>query len=100
MVFGTVVVLAALKGYTRRKSISMLLMGIGFAFVTIGAVTAGVLFDWMSAGFIFVGAVQALSQAVGFFFTVYSLLGHQKLGCPLVLRVENRSPVLLVDSKK
>jgi branched-subunit amino acid ABC-type transport system permease component len=75
LVFGAATVYIALKGYSRRKSTSMLLLATGFAFVTIGAVTAGMLFEWAKSDIVFVEAVQALSQAIGFFFIIFSLVG-------------------------
>jgi hypothetical protein len=72
--FGGVVIYYAYRSYSRSRSKSILLLGIGFAFVTIGAVAAGFLFEFMNVELTTVEAVQALSQAVGFFIIVYSLV--------------------------
>lgn len=72
--FGGVVIYYAYMSYSRSKSRSILLLGIGFAFVTIGAVAAGILFEFMNVDLTAVEAVQAISQAVGFFIIVYSLV--------------------------
>lgn len=75
LVFGSVVVYNAIKGYRRKNSASMLLLAAGFGFVAIGAIAAGVLFELLSANFLVVQVVQAISQAIGFLVIVYSLMG-------------------------
>ncbi|QQG48876.1 MAG: hypothetical protein HY247_00715 [archaeon] len=71
--FGSVVVFYAWRSYRRTRSESMLLLALGFAFVTAGAVIAGVLFNLTSNDLATVVTVQAASQAIGFFIIVYSL---------------------------
>lgn len=73
LLFGGIVIYYASKGYRKRKSSSLLLLAIGFAFVTIGAVLAGILFELMNVDLPTVEAIQALAQAAGFFIIVYSL---------------------------
>ena len=53
----------------------MLLLALGFFFVAVGAVLAGVLFELMNVDLITVVTVQGVSQAIGFFIIVYSLAG-------------------------
>ncbi len=48
LLFGLVVIFYAARGYRRSKSRSMLLLGVGFSFVSVGAVLAGVLFELMN----------------------------------------------------
>jgi hypothetical protein len=67
-----IVVFYALRAYGRTKSRAMLLMGLGFAFVTAGAAIAGVLFE-ITQNLTTAESVQAASQVVGFFIIVYSL---------------------------
>jgi len=67
-----IVVFYALRAYDRTKSRAMLLMGLGFAFVTSGAAIAGVLF-YATQNLTTAESVQAASQVVGFFIIVYSL---------------------------
>ena len=72
LLFGGVVVYYAYRAYGRTKSQAMLLLGLGFAFVALGAILAGVLYNTGTA----LGTVitlQSYSQAVGFFIIVYSL---------------------------
>ncbi len=73
LVFGFIIIYYASKSYTRTKSRSMLLLAIGFAFVTIGAFLAGVLFELLNVDLATVDSVEAIAQAVGFFIIVYSL---------------------------
>lgn len=74
LVFGGIVVYYAFRAYGKTKSQAMLLMGIGFAFVTIGALVAGVLFNFVAGTALnTVITMQAYSQALGFLIIVYSL---------------------------
>ena len=73
LVLGGIVVFYALRAYGRTKSRAMLLLGLGFAFVTAGAAIAGVLFNVANMDLTTVESVQAASQAIGFFIIVYSL---------------------------
>lgn len=73
LIFGGVVVFYASRSYHRTRSKAMLLLGLGFAFVTAGAVLAGILFNLGGEDLSVVVTVQAVSQAVGFFIIVYSL---------------------------
>ena len=76
LILGGIVVFYAMRAYSRTKSRAMLLLGLGFAFVTAGAAIAGVLFN---AGIITdlatVESIQAVSQVIGFFIIVWSLTG-------------------------
>ncbi|MDG6903087.1 MAG: hypothetical protein JRM80_14170 [Nitrososphaerota archaeon] len=73
LVSGGVVVYYAGRAYGKTKSSAMLLLALGFAFVTIGAVVAGVLYNFASFDLGTVITVQAYSQAIGFIVIVYSL---------------------------
>ncbi|MDV3293791.1 MAG: hypothetical protein LYZ70_05930 [Nitrososphaerales archaeon] len=73
LVFGLVVIFYAARGYQRTKSKSMLLLGIGFAFVSVGAVMAGILFELLNVDLLTVQAGEAIAEAIGFFIIVYSL---------------------------
>jgi len=72
LVLGGIVVFYALRAYGRTKSRAMLLLGLGFAFVTAGAAIAGVLYN-VNGDLTTAESIQAASQAVGFFVIVYSL---------------------------
>ena len=73
LVFGGVVVYYASRSYGRTRSQAMLLLALGFAFVTLGALAAGVMYNIGAVDLGTVITVQAYSQAVGFFVIVYSL---------------------------
>jgi hypothetical protein len=74
LVFGGFVVYYAYRAYGRTKSQAMLLLGTGFAVVTLGAITAGILYNFVAGTALdTVLTLQAYSQAAGFFIIVYSL---------------------------
>ena len=74
LVFGGIVVFYALRAYGRTKSQAMLLLGLGFAFVTLGAVVAGILFNFYTTDLTAVETFQASFQALGFLVIVLSLV--------------------------
>jgi hypothetical protein len=73
LVFAGVVVFYASRSYGRTKSQSMLLLALGFAFVSVGALIAGVMYNLGTSDLSTVLTLQAYSQAIGFFIIVYSL---------------------------
>jgi hypothetical protein len=73
LVFGGIVVYFASRAYLRTRSQAMLLLGLGFAFVTIGAVAAGLLFNLYTSDLTTVETIQASFQAVGFLVIVLAL---------------------------
>lgn len=73
LVFGGVVVYYASRAYGKTRSQAMLLLAIGFAFVIVGALAAGVLYNFGTTDLGTVVTVQAYSQALGFLVILYSL---------------------------
>ncbi len=73
LVFGGVVVYYATKSYSKTKSQAMLFLALGFAFVALGALAAGLMYNFGTVDLNTVITVQSYSQAVGFFIIVYSL---------------------------
>lgn len=73
LLFGGVVVYYASRAYGKTKSQAMMLLAIGFAFVTVGALAAGILYNFRSIELGTVITLEAYAQAVGFFIIVYSL---------------------------
>ncbi len=73
LVFGGVVVYYASRAYGRTKSPAMLLLGLGFACVSVGAVVAGLIYNFNTGDLSTPVTVQAYSQAIGFLIIVYSL---------------------------
>ena len=74
LIFGGVVVYYAWRAYGKTQSQAMLVLAVGFAFVTAGALLAGVLYNLGSLDLPTVITVQAYSQAIGFLVIVYSLV--------------------------
>jgi len=75
VILGAVVVYFSGKSFRRTKSKSMLFLALGFAFVTTGAVVAGILFELLNFDIEAVETVQATCQTIGFILIVYSILG-------------------------
>ena len=74
LIFGGVVVYYAYRAYGNTKSQAMLLLAIGFAVITLGALVAGILYNFVAGTALdTVLTLQAYSQVVGFFIIVYSL---------------------------
>lgn len=73
LVLGGVVVYYASRAYGKTKSQAMFLLALGFAFVTAGAIVAGVMYNLRPGDLDTPLTVQAYCQAVGFFIIVYSL---------------------------
>lgn len=73
-IFGCVVVFYAWRAFARDRSAAMLSLALGFGFVTLGAVAAGILFQVSDMSLIDVVLAQAIFQAAGFAIIVYSLV--------------------------
>jgi len=71
-----VIIYYATKGYAKTKSKSMIFLALGFFFVTIGAISAGLLYEFFLPGDLQTAdVVSAGSEVVGFLLIVYSILG-------------------------
>ena len=77
MVLGIVIVYFAARGYRKTKGRSLLFLGLGFLIVTVGAVTAGLLFEVLNFDLVTVDAIQAATRVVGFLLIVYSIVGKK-----------------------
>jgi len=73
LVFGGVVVYYASRAYRKTKSQAMLLLAVGFAFVALGALAAGLLYNIGTVDLSTVITLQSYAQAIGFLIIVYSL---------------------------
>ncbi len=73
LVFGGVVVFYAVRAFNRTKSQAMLLLAVGFAFVALGALAAGILFNLSTTDLDTAITLQAYAQAIGFLVIVYSV---------------------------
>ena len=76
VILSLVVIYYATKGYMKTKSRSMIFLAFGFFFVTIGAIVAGILFEFLLPGDLQTAdVVSATSEVIGFLLIVYSILG-------------------------
>lgn len=76
VILGIVIVYFASKSFRKTKSGAMLFLGLGFVFVTVGAVAAGILFEFLLPGDLLAAdAVSAVFEVVGFALIVYSIVG-------------------------
>lgn len=75
LVAGGIIAYFAAKGYRRSGSSSLLLLSLGFLFVTIGSISAGVLFEFAGHGILEVNVVETSMQVIGFLIIVYSIVG-------------------------
>lgn len=74
VILGLVIIYFATKGYMKTNSKSLLYLAVGFLFVTIGAVSAGLLFELLDYGLTTVGAIQSAMEVIGFIVIVYSIV--------------------------
>jgi hypothetical protein len=75
VILGVVVIYYASKGYRKTKSDSLLFLALGFMFVTVGAIAAGLLFELLNFSLFYVDTIAAAFQVVGFLLIVYSIIG-------------------------
>lgn len=72
---GAVTVYYGGRSYLKTKNKSMLFLAVGFSFVTIGAVAAGILFEILKFDLVSVETVGAGFEVLGFALIVYSIVG-------------------------
>jgi hypothetical protein len=75
VILGIIIIYYATRGYSKTKNKSLLFLGLGFLFVTIGAVAAGLLFQFLNFSIYEVEAIEAANEVVGFILIVYSIVG-------------------------
>jgi hypothetical protein len=75
VILGLIIIYYATRGYRKTNNKSLLFLGLGFLFVTIGAVAAGLLFQFLNASIYEVETIEAASEVVGFVLIVYSIVG-------------------------
>jgi len=75
VVLGILIIYRASKGYGRTKQKSLLFLALGFLLVTVGAVSAGLLFELLNFQLIYADIVEAVFEVIGFTLMVYSILG-------------------------
>ena len=72
---GVVVVYYAYRGYRKSGSRPLFFLALGFVFVTIGSVAAGLLFEFLNFDLVSVETIESGSQLFGFLLIVYSIIG-------------------------
>jgi hypothetical protein len=76
VILGLIIIYYAAKGYRKAKNKSLLFLAFGFLFVTIGAIVAGLIFEFLDPqDFLLVDEVEAVCEVVGFVLIVYSIVG-------------------------
>ena len=71
-----VIIYFATKSYRKTKSGAMLFLAFGFLFVTVGAIAAGLLFEFLLPGNLeSADVVSAACEVIGFTLIVYSIVG-------------------------
>ena len=70
---GFLIAVQAFRGYRRGHGRPLLFVGVGFIFISVGAVIEGLLFEFAIASIYQAGAIQAIVAAIGMLFVLYSL---------------------------
>jgi len=75
VLLGLILVYLAAKSYRQNRKKEMIFFSAGFAFVTVGSVAAGFLFEFMGLTLIQVSIVEGLMIVIGFLLLIYSIYG-------------------------
>jgi hypothetical protein len=75
VILGIIIIYYATRGYRKTNNKSLLFLGLGFFFVTIGALAAGLLYQFLNFDIYEVIAINAASDVIGFVLIVYSIVG-------------------------
>ncbi len=74
---GVIILYLALKNYRREHNRAMVFLGLGFGFITVGAVLAGVFFEVLKADLLISDIAEASMTVIGFAFILYSIFGRR-----------------------
>ena len=75
VVFGTVVAYLSLRAHKRTGSRAMFFLFLGFLFTILGALSAGILFEFFEYGLTDVYTFDSVMTTVGFLSIIYSIYG-------------------------
>lgn len=75
LVIGLFIAYQAYLGYARNGSEPMLYLAIGFAFISVGAILEGLLFELLEIDIFLAGTIQTTITAIGMLVVLYSLYG-------------------------
>jgi hypothetical protein len=72
---GLFIAYQAYRGYVRNGSEPMLYLAVGFAFISVGAMIEGLLFELINLDIFLADAIQTVITAIGMLVVLYSLYG-------------------------
>jgi len=75
VLFGTVLIYLALKGYRKSRRKDVIFLALGFALITAGSVAAGILFEFLGFQLVDVDIVESAMVIFGFACLIYSIFG-------------------------
>ena len=75
VILGAVIAYLSLKGHRRNGSKPMFFVFIGFFLITLGALSAGILFELFKYGLVEVYTFDSVMMALGFSSIIYSIYG-------------------------
>jgi hypothetical protein len=78
VILGVIIIYYAARGYKKTGDKSLLFLALGFLFVTIGAVAAGLLFQFLNYDIYLVEAIEAANEVIGFLLIVFSIVGMKR----------------------
>lgn len=78
LLIGLFIAYQAYRGYVRNQSPAMLYLAIGFAFISVGTATEGLLFEVFALDIFLAGTVQTTISGVGMVVILYSLYGNHE----------------------
>lgn len=82
LLIGLFISYQAYRGYVRNGSEPMLYLAIGFAFISIGAMIEGLLFELVNIDIFLADAIQTAITAIGMLVVLYSLFGSHTTSLP------------------
>lgn len=75
VVLGIIIIYLSFKSHRQNHSSAMLLVSTGFAFITVGVVIEGVLFEFFDFDIFTAHTVESILVALGFMAIIYSIYG-------------------------
>ncbi len=75
VVLGAIIAYLSLKGHRRNGGRSMFFVFLGFLLITLGALSAGVLFEFFNVSLVNVYTFDSLMMALGFSSIIFSIYG-------------------------
>lgn len=75
VILGAVIAYLSLKGHQRNGSKSMFFVFVGFFLITLGALSAGILFEFFKFSLVDVYTFDSVMMTLGFSSIIYSVYG-------------------------